>query len=532
VTSLAAALRLAPVWLSPPTLFGLAVGILHDGTRGLFAPLALAAGAALAARLLVPAWPSSLPGGAGTDLGPVPHAWPAPGRLRRPLAVAPVVVSTVFLWAQLAAVRQVAEALGWLPAGLLAAAGTGLALGAWRTDFGSRIRIAGGAVFLAGLVVPLAAVTLATTPWWPRVWDETASRPRIVFSSEGSRTEGGSVLRGPGRPVAFVVTEAQTIRFPGGGSVRLEPWEGGGGRRELASGSELTLRAGDRLTAEPGLRLRFEAGRRVPGAPASGADWVSPPGRRQEGRALAGLGVTLLVGALGLPAPHALLPGTSARAVRLGAGVVVAGVGLVLLWALYAAWVTPQIYVAGVAGVEVYELPASVASLGGVADELRVLALAGLLAGGLSAGLAALPGPVVEGGRAMPLAALAAILLASAFAVLIPVDPWTMVLVAYGLAAATAAPAAVLATWSGRATPTGLASGVVVGFLVFAALTAMAWLDPVGPRPDGSGWLAWLGAWPAVAAIPANALVAWLVSARRSGSARRGSSPDLTDRAG
>src|SRR5262249_17395784 len=158
---------------------------------------------------------------------------------------------------------------------------------------------------------------------------------------------------------------------------RVYPWEGNEAPRDVPSGVEVVLRPGDRLVVAAGSRVRFEPGRRIPGAPASGPDWVAPPGPVADGGMLAGLAVTLMLCALGLAGvAGALAPGR--RTARAGASLVVLGVALSLLWGLYAAWLTPEIYAGGVAGPEVYELPGGVRALGQLAGPLRLLALAGL----------------------------------------------------------------------------------------------------------------------------------------------------------
>ncbi|PYM58920.1 MAG: hypothetical protein DMD79_18500 [Candidatus Rokuibacteriota bacterium] len=327
-------------------------------------------------------------------------------------------------------------------------------------------------------------------------------------------------------------TEEHRVMVLGPSGSRLELWEGGA-RADLPAGTELAMRAGDRLAVADGTRLRFQANRRIPGAPANGPDWVSPPGPSVGPGALAGLGVTLAAGALGLPAASAALGrGTSGiRAARIGAGLVVAGAGGILLWTLYAAWLTPEIYTGGVAGFETYELPAHVRALGEAGGSLRLLALGGLAAGGLAASLAALGGtaralPAAGSSRA-PLAA--ATLVAGALAVLTPAGPWPVLVAAFALGASTLAPAAILVGWSERATARSLAAGATVGLTLFGVLSLVALWGRIGPIHTPAPLLGALLAWPALVALPANLLVAWLGTARVAAAPRSPLAPGLAE---
>jgi hypothetical protein len=236
---------------------------------------------------------------------------------------------------------------------------------------------------------------------------------------------------------------------------------------------------------------------------------VEPARRPGAGRALTGLGVTLVAGALGLAPVHGGLPAAPRRSHRpavLGAVLVGGGLGVAVLGALYATWLTPEIHLAGIRGSEVYALPGRVEALGPAGSALAVLASVGLLAGGLASGLVALRGVPGRAPALRPALAVVAALLAA----LVPATPWTLLVLAFGLGAAAGAPAAILAGWSQRVTPFGLAAGALVGLAVFAGLALVA-LAGLADRPEGA-WLRWLVDWPALAAGPLNALVAWLVS--------------------
>ncbi|MGH7318039.1 MAG: hypothetical protein ACRELA_00195, partial [Candidatus Rokuibacteriota bacterium] len=336
MTTLPRAFALAVVWLSPAALLAVGPMLLLDGTRGLWPPLALGVGALLTAVLLRP------PGGS-TLISQ--ERWPAAGSGLAAISV-PGLVSWLFLWAQLAATRQLAAALGWSPwvtIGLLVA---GLVLAAWRRAVGWWFVAGGGAVSSLGLGVCLLAVMMATTPIWPRVWDAVASRPRMTFSEDGPWTRGGHPLRGPARELTVRVAEDQRVTLLGRGRIRVEHWEGGTSSRDVRVDTDVILRPGDRLMIPEGFPVRFVAGRAIPGAPVSGPDWLDPPGPRPDGRALAGLALTLLLGALGLAPVHAALAAgrTGERAAPLAAGVVIVGCIGVTLWSVYVVWLTPEVY--------------------------------------------------------------------------------------------------------------------------------------------------------------------------------------------
>jgi hypothetical protein len=140
--------------------------------------------------------------------------------------------------------------------------------------------------------------------------------------------------------------------------------------------------------------------------------------------------VTGLLGALGLPAGITALragrlpPG---RGAPLTAALVTVGVVLAVGWSLYAAWLTPEVYVGGVAGAEVYVLPAAVPGLGAWGRALAWLALGGLGVGGAAAALVGLHGlPDARGLMAGPGGAgrrLPAVLLVSGAGLLACVAP-------------------------------------------------------------------------------------------------------------
>jgi hypothetical protein len=505
------ALRLASVWLSPAVLLSLAPLLLADGTHGLWPPLALLAGACLAVTVLGVPWgalrdDASLPGLAAAR-------WPAAPHPIVPLTGAAASAAALFLWAQLAAVGELMHALGGPEAAGIGGVALVLALLAWMERAAARVATVGAALAALGLAVPIGGVMLATDPAWPGVWDAVASRERPAFRPDGPWVREALPVHGAGLPggdVVVVFGEEQRVGLLGRGPVRVEARDGATWRRDGAAPLEIAVQPGDRLVAPDGYAVRFQSGRAIPGAPRSGAEWVEPHRRPGAGRALTGLGVTLLAGALGLAPVHGGLPAGKAgghRRPALAAVLVGAGLGTAVLWGLYATWLTPEIHVAGVRGSEVYALPGRLDRLGAIGPVLRDLASVGLLGGGVAAGLAALRGvPGRQPGLRPALAVAAAIL-----AMLVPASPWTLLALAFGLGAAAGAPAAVLAGWGERVTPLGLAAGTLVGLAVFTGLTLVA-LAGLVDRPDRT-WLGWLAAWPALAAAPLNALAAWLVSA-------------------
>jgi hypothetical protein len=522
VQTLGRALALAAVWLSPPALLGLMHALLLDGTRGLFGSVALAAGAAVAGITLWRPW-SRLPSEAGaTPVDVARERWPGAGSVPW-LAVPVAAVALLFLWAQLAAIGEVARGAGWSAPGVIAGLVLVIGLVAWRPAARHWLAALAGAVLMAGLGASLAAVMVATDPVWPRVFEAVLSRGRAVFAPEGAWVVAGRPLRGPGAELVLSITEEQRVTILEPGRIRLDRWEGGSSTQEVRAGAEAHLRSGDRLVVPAGLTVRFQAARAVPGAPATGAAWLDPPGARADARTLVGLGLTLIAGAAGLAPAHASLPtrGRGRRAAGGGSAMLAAAFAAlgalgVVLWGLYAVWLTPEIYTGGVLPVEALELPARARRMG-QADRVGALPGLALGAGALAAACAAMaalprPGAADSGaargaGRAIAGLGLG---LAGLLAVATPVASWPLLLAAFGVAASTLAPGALVACWREGLSDRAVIAGAGVGGVIFAALS----LGSLGaPRsPAGGSWVAWLVAWPVVVALPANALVAWLLA--------------------
>ena len=269
----------------------------------------------------------------------------------------------------------------------------------------------------------------------------------------------------------------------------------------------------------------------MPDAPDSGPEWVEPPSPTLGWLWLVALGATGFLGALGLPAGATPL-GTGRLSPGRGAGLaailVIAGVTLAVGWSLYAAWLTPEVYVGGVTGAEVYALLASMSGSRPSGDLLAWLLFGGLAAGGAAAAVGGLRG--LPGGRRQVAAGwprrLAVVLVAGAGALadMAPAGAWTLLLATLGLAASALAPAAVMACWSERATARGAAGGTGAGLLVFLLL-ALGGAASQGSL--GEGWGSAALAAPAAVAAPVNLLVAWFLRSRGASSARSPLPPGL-----
>ncbi|MBI2878508.1 MAG: hypothetical protein HYY19_02175 [Candidatus Rokubacteria bacterium] len=506
------AIALTAIWLSPALVFAIGPALLTQGTLGLWLPLVAFAGFLLAGAWLADPW-GRLRGRTAGDLLHHRFGWRA-GRLLGAVALA---VTLLFLWAQLAALREAGRWTGWPLT--VAALGAGALLVLDLRPGLRRVAGAGGAVVLmAGLLLPLAALLVATDPVWPRVWDRVASQARFAFSPTSPWVVEGRAIHGVEPILTLAIGEEQRVRFGGQGRVVVRLWEGGEVAQDVDSGLELAVRAGDRLLVPNGLVLRFEPGRAIPGAPPTGPDWAVPETPRgATGRRLGGLAATLLLGGLGLPPLLALLgagPGLALRAVRCAALLLALLLLALQLWALYAAWLAPEVYLGGIDGLEPLALPA-LASVGeGWGELLALLAFAGIGGGFLAAGLAALEAVRLSwmrdlrGGEA---SARWVVMLALGLSLLLarqaPWGGWRVLEFALGLAAATLAPVLILGLWRERLTARGAVAGLGIGLAVFVAL-ALAGL--IAGREES---LPVLTRWPALVAAPANALGAWLLSA-------------------
>jgi hypothetical protein len=252
----------------------------------------------------------------------------------------------------------------------------------------------------------------------------------------------------------------------------------------LTAGETLTLRPGDELTVEAGSRLRFEAGRRVPGAPASGVVWAdaSAGDLRMLPAALGAL-TTLLGGALALVAAPART-GLSAGIAPLA---LLASVGAAVTWGVYGAATAPDLTLGGALPAPLLKAPTL--ALGAAGAPLTALALVAVAALLLSAALA-LRERLVEVAGGERVVWIVAVLAGAALTAW-PFDPWSLLMLALGVAAAGWAPARLAPS-----RPGGLA-GAIVGGATFAALAALPALSPAAPA-----WLEALARYPAVVALP------------------------------
>jgi hypothetical protein len=523
-------LALAAVWSSPALWLGLPPLLLADGTRGLWVAIVVVVGAVLALLLLGTPWNRT---GRLTDSASTlaRTRWPAAWGCHAFLGSIETAVAGLFVWAQLTAARDVGAMVGWPRAVTIVVAGF-LVTALFLPDL-ARIRLTatGGGLALAGLAVPLVVIAVGTTTARPLVWSAVASRARIAFG-EGSRwtTEGGTV-RGPASTLTLRFADEQRVAFAGRGSVVVEPREGGRLARDVEAGQDVALHPGDRLVVPGGLRLRFEAGRRVPNAPDSGPEWMEPSSRPMGLLWLVAFAVTGCLGALGLPAGDALVgtgrqaPGRSAA---LAVTVVTSGVALAVGWSLYAAWLTPEIYVGGITGAEVYTLSSTLSGSPASAVLLTWLVLGGLGVGGAASALAGIRG-LPTGGRNASVTgtsrvAVALVASAGALACLVPLGPGTVLVLALGLAASALGPAVALACWSERATPQGTAGGAAVGVAVFLLLVTAGVVTGGGLS---EGWGSIEVAAPAALAAGIHLLAAWLLRSRGIASPRSPLPPGL-----
>jgi len=235
--------------------------------------------------------------------------------------------------------------------------------------------------------------------------------------------------------------------------------------------------------------VRFEAGRRVPGAPASGVAWADAPARgpRLLPLALGGL-VTMLGGAL------ALVPASRrGRAAAAGPLVLLAATSAALAWGVYAAGV-PDLVLAGALPAPLLRLPTAV--LGAAAGVPLALLTGGTLLVLLLAAAAALRERLAAATSAAPEVWAGVVVAATAVAVW-PIDPWRVLILALGLAAAAWAPARVATSSAGAL------AGPIVGGVAFVAVAALPAVAPGAPA-----WLEALTRYPALVALPLGWLAA------------------------
>jgi len=469
-------MRFVSAWVNPALLLAVPAALIAGGQDGLWLGLLFVV-APLFASLAAPE-----PAAGGTQTFP-------PAVLL--LVVGPIA------WANLSLAGDVATWMGgprWLgviPAVLAAA---GLAL--WPRA--SRRWLWLVPIGLVALLLPAAAMIRASGSNPLAIWTEVASQPAFRFSPQSPWvTEGRPV--GPRRglvALAFDEEHRLTPLDPGpfrvevndSGRIQVQEWT-------LTPGQSVTLRPGDRLQLDGPRRLKFEADRRVPGAPASGIAWADSSFAPRPLRLLSilGLGLTLLGGAVALVGP-----GTVARpgraGVALGGAVLLALLAWAECWAIYAVRWAPELYLGGVAGPALLELPRLVLRGSPWGPLLAGAGLVGLLALFLGASHALRERLAGAGGL------WAGVLAVTAFLALLPLEPWALMLSALGLGASCLAPLIVLGAPPAR--PHAATWALGVGVVLFLGVTAAGRLWP----PAGLATQA-LVAYPALVAAPAAAAV-------------------------
>ena len=405
--------------------------------------------------------------------------------------IATGVVLTVLLAANFLVAGDAAALLGgasWQ--GVAFAAVVALLVVAWPDT--ARAGAPALALGMVALLLPLGAVAVGAGSAPSSAWTRAASRPALTFSERGPWSREGERFA-LGARLSFA--DGQRVTAVAHGTFRViehdtprptvREWR-------LAAGETLTLRPGDELVVPSGARLGFEAGRRIPGAPASGADWADAPTRGPEMLPAAlGALVTFLGAALALvpPAPR------GARAAVAGPLALLVALTGAVGWGVYTAAIAPELALGGSPLAPLLRLPALVMATRG-----RLLALLALLALGFILLAVAAAARARLATVAAPAPGLwAATVVAAAALALGRSDPWWLLMVGLGLAAAALAP---LRLASGR---TGALAGSVVGAAAFVTLSLLPVLAPGAPT-----WLGVFARYPALMAMPLGLLVARL----------------------
>jgi hypothetical protein len=348
-------------------------------------------------------------------------------------------------------------------------------------------RIAAPALVLAAvaLLLPLGAVALRTgvTPW--TAWSHGGLRQALTFPEASGWVRDGERFA---RDMRLTFTEGQRVTALTEGLYRVVERDAAPPTvREwrLAAGDALTLRPGDELTVEAGARMRFDPGRRMPGMPVTGMAWADAPAR----------GPAMLPGALGalitlVGGALAMVPATRRGGLPVAAGplALMTAVSAAVGWGVYAAAAAPDLALGGSPLAPLVRLPprALGPAPGGVLAALVVAAFVVLLL----AAAVALRGRLAAIGGGRPALWPAAVALAAALTVWSP-DPWRLLLLALGLAAAVWTPALFAA---GR--PAAIA-GSGVGAVVFVALAGLPLV-----APGAAVWLDTVVRYPALVAMP------------------------------
>jgi hypothetical protein len=486
--------RTLAVWLTPAAWLAVPALVLESGPGGLWVGLLLLVAPPLA--LAVSRGGAPLP--SQNDLFPV---------------LAFLLVVGLLYWANFGLAGDVAAWLGWPRwQGIAVAAGGAWVLMTWRRAR----RLVPLFLLLAacGLPLPLLALAQGIGVSPLTAWGRVASLPAFRLPASSPWVSPGRELRAGRGAGSLVFEEEHRVTAAGPAQLHVRAVDGSRVTEsdwDLRSGESLTLRPGDELRWPPGVRLRFEVGKPVPGAPSSGIAWAD--GRRGDSSRRWGLLLSVTGGAI------ALLGFGSTGVVRRRemAGLVTALVGVFawgVIWAVYCALGAPDLFMGGVALERLARPPSlpSVSEAGRLV--LPLLPLAALLS--FLASSVALRERIgsldMTGGGEIghDLGLWSAIIGGAALASLWPIEPWTLIVVALGLAASTLAPAALWPPPADRGQWVTVAG--LVGMGVFGALAlASQWTR--GPE----GWAGLPLAHPAVVAAPLGALVLRLARGSRRG---------------
>jgi hypothetical protein len=345
---------------------------------------------------------------------------------------------------------------------------------------------AGGSVLVLCLV--LLAVATGLTPW--SAWRDAAARPALLFSAHSPWvTDSGWFARRT--TLAFEEGHRLVVTAPG--TFRVVEQEGTGHvvrEWRLQAGDALSLRPGDRLIVEAGSRLRFEAGKRVPGAAPSGAAWAESGSAPLVG-SLAAL-ATLMLGAIGL------IPAAGRRELVAPAALLVLGLAAAC-WGIYAVAAVPETMLSGSVVEPLLRLPSALPGARVLTPLVALALLAFFLAaaGALRERVTTLAG---ERGTAV----WGGVVIAAAVASFWPFDPWLVLMIGLGFAAATLAAPRLAGSGSARIKGWPLeALGAVAGAAVFVAVVALEPRLPVA--------LAALAQSPVLVAAPAGFLAVKLL---------------------
>ena len=490
-----AAAPLLALWLTPALWLALPDFILEDGPTGLWITLAVS---------LIPL----IAVGVGRTATAEREAqWAAPFA-----ASALVLVTGLLAWANLALAGDLAAGLGaprWQ--GIAVAAGAAWLFTTWR-GAGRIIP----ALLLAGallLAVPSADLVREAGVDPLRAWDRVAAEAAFRFPARSAWvTSGQDMGRARGR-TDLVFDEEHRVTAPSGGVLRSRSSDGGGvSEREwsLAPGQSVTFRAGDRLLEPLALPLRFEAGKRVPGAPPSGAAWAAG-GPIDWGRA-ADLHVTLVMGGVALLCTGATRSFPRRAVLMLGAALLAVSLWA-QGWAIYGALGAPDVFLGGVTVGRLAEMraaPPARQALGGLVLASAIMSFAASMIA-LRDRVTALDARASGHVTRRPLAWVA-LFGAAALAGLYGADPWSILMLAFGTAAASLGPATL---WPPERSGAATAAGAV-GLALFVVLAALGALQSVAPeavrvsRPASVAAL-WTAALdhPVLAALVAGAAVLW-----------------------